>query len=171
MKTFIVLGMHRSATSLISEGLAKAGVDMGCKAGSNNLGFNPGGLWEDRRFLELHDSILKLAGGSWDNPPVEKLIVEAGEKHWKQLRNLAKQRTAEAIAKKKLLWGWKEPRTTLTIRCWMPYIENPHFITCFRDPMEVAQSLFRRDKIPVKRGLDIAKIYNVRLLRFLQEKI
>lgn len=116
-KTFVILGMHRSATSLIAGALNNFGVNMG----------------------------EKLLGGRGD-PKIKSLIE-----------------------RKKGLWGWKDPRTTLTIKLYLPYLKNPHFICCFREPIEVAKSLYRRQKMPIKKGLKLAKIYNKRLLKFLRE--
>ena len=67
-KTFIVLGMHRSATSLLARGLHMSDIVMGerllGKSESNKYGH-----WEDVDFVELNESILHSAGGTWDNPP------------------------------------------------------------------------------------------------------
>jgi len=158
-KTFVVLGMHRSATSLVAKGLKEAGIDMG-KELLWATKHNPEGHYEDLEFLRLNDMILKEAGGSWDNPPPEDKIIEAGKKFKKEIKQLTK---------KEGLWGWKDPRTTLTIKCYLPYLKNPHFICCFREPLEVAKSLRRREGWSIKRGLKLAKEYNKRLLKFLHE--
>ena len=54
-------------------------------------------------------------------------------------------------------------------RLYLPYLENPHFICCFREPMEVAKSLKRRNDMPIKKGLKLAKVYNSRLLKFIND--
>lgn len=162
MKTFIVLGCHRSATSLAAKGLALAGVHMGDRL----LGVhssNPYGHWEDVDFINLNDRILKEAGGSWDNPPPENEILKVGRQRASMLKNFIND-------KKRLpLWGWKDPRTILTIRCYLPYLEHPHFIACYRDAREVAESLNKRDAMPIEKGIQLAKIYNNRLSKFLAE--
>ena len=158
-KCFIVLGMHRSATSLVSKGLSKSDINMGSsmlQADASNLF----GHWEDTDFLNLNKSIISDAGGDWDNPPPENKIIEVGKNYKEEIKRLI-------ASKKKPLWGWKDPRTTLTIRLFMPYLENPHWITCFRQPEQVAESLLIRNNFPISKGLALCKEYNQRLLRFL----
>ena len=160
-KTFIVLGMHRSATSLVGMGLAKSNVHIG-ETLLAPTEHNPYGHWEDVDFVRANNEILRAAGGSWDNPPPEEAIIAVGKRNAHQI--------AKFIMKKshgKELWGWKDPRTTLTIRCYLPYLENPHFIACFREPMEVAKSLQRREGGEIEKWLELAGIYNDRLLEFL----
>ncbi len=158
-KTFIVLGMHRSATSLVAGGLKRMGVNMGNKllgADESNLF----GHFEDKKFMELNKKILRKAGGSWDNPPAEANIIKAGKELLKEIKELTN---------KIGLWGWKDPRTTLTIKCYLPYLENPHFICCFREPSEVAKSLRIREGWSINKGIELTREYNKRLLQFLEE--
>jgi hypothetical protein len=162
MKTFIVLGMHRSATSLAAMGLYNSNVWMGEPLmGKNHT--NIYGHFEDINFVQMNDKILQSAGGSWDNPPPEYEILKAGELHSNSLKELVKSKEREPF------WGWKDPRTTLTIKCYMPYLNNPHFITCLRHPKEVAWSLWKRDKTQIADGLKLGKIYNKRMIDFLQD--
>lgn len=160
-KVFIVLGMHRSATSLIAGGLKKMNIDMGKKLLGKDKS-NPFGHFEDKGFMELNKKILNQAGGSWDNPPSEADIIEAGNEFLKEIKKLTN---------KKGLWGWKDPRTTLTIKCYLPYLENPHFICCFREPLEIAKSLQKREGWPINKGIKLTKEYNNRLLQFLREGV
>jgi len=159
------LGMHRSATSLAAKGLYEAGIHMG----RNLLGAspsNPYGHYEDLDFIRLNDRILHSAGGSWDNPPPEDAIVNAGKEMNKELPAFLKNKSEGGY-----FWGWKDPRTTLTIRAYMPHLQryNPHFITCWRHPEQVAMSLATRDKFPKEKCVALAKTYNTRLLEFIKE--
>ena len=161
MKTFVVLGMHRSATSLVAKGLHDNDVSVG----DNLLGAtacNPYGHWEDKAFIRMNDRILQAAGGSWRNPPSEIDIVNVGYDIKDDIKALVGHRRED-------LWGWKDPRTTLTIRCYLPHLVNPHFVCVFRDVREVALSLQRRDKMPFEEGKRLAHEYNRRLLGFLRE--
>ena len=159
-KVFVILGMHRSATSLVAGGLKKMDINMGKKLlGADKS--NPFGHFEDKAFMELNTRILKQAGGSWDNPPPEVNIIKVGRKLSGEIRELTN---------KQGLWGWKDPKTTLTIKCYLPHLENPHFICCFREPLEIAKSLQRREGWPIGKGIKLTKEYNNRLLQFLRER-
>jgi len=162
MKTFVVLGMHRSATSLAAQGAEKAGVFMGSALmGAHES--NEYGHFEDVDFVNINDQILKLAGGSWYNPPPESNIIEVGKADEDGLKNFIRAKEREPF------WGWKDPRTVLTIRCYMPFLKNPHFIACYRKPQDVAESLYKRDGVPIEKGISLAKEYNRRMLSFLKE--
>jgi hypothetical protein len=156
--------MHRSATSLVANGLFHAGVFMGHKLLGPGHG-NEKGHYEDVELIHLNDRILKIAGGSWDNPPDEFDIVYAGRKIENEIY------AAISVRSSCELWGWKDPRTTLTIKCYMPFLRNPVFVPCFRDPMDVAKSLNARDGMPIKAGIRLAGIYNNRLISFLSERV
>lgn len=162
MKTIVVLGMHRSCTSLLAKGLLHS---RDCHIGEKLLlrgKGNPKGHFENVDFVSMNDSILKFAGGSWNNPPPEYEILKVGQALSDQIEKLIR-------LSERRIWGWKDPRTTLTIRCYMPYLTNPVFMACFRDPKEVAKSLTKRDGSDFEKNIELAKEYNQRLLKFLAE--
>lgn len=161
MKTFVVLGMHRSATSLMAKGLHDNAVAIGDDL-LPATECNQYGHWEDRAFIRMNQAILQAAGGSWDDPPSELDIMMAGADLAQDIRNLVMSRRED-------LWGWKDPRTTLTVRCYLPYLTHPHFFCAFRDVRSVASSLQRRDKMPFDKAARLAHEYNRRLLGFLRE--
>lgn len=163
MKTFVVLGMHRSATSLMAKGLSMAGVHMGDRLlGADPT--NPYGHFEDLEFIEMNEQILESAGGSWNNPPPEENIAEVGVMLRDNIWELIEKRNNEHR-----LWGWKDPRTTLTIKAYLPMLTSPHFFTCFRGPREVAASLKKRDGMQFEKGVQLAMEYNRRLFAFLDD--
>lgn len=152
-KCFIVLGMHRSATSLTAKGLHDAGVYMGDKLlGANKS--QPTGHYENLDFLELNRWILKQAGGSWDDPPAHGDILRVGAEI--QIKELIKKH-------ERSLWGWKDPRTVLTLDLYWPHLTNPHLVINFRQPIDVAKSLYIRNGMPLSEGVALTKEYNRRL--------
>jgi len=156
--TIIALGMHRSFTSLTAKGLTLAGVHMGRRLLGPGRG-NEHGHFEDVEFIRLNDRILRLAGGAWNDPPTYERIIGAGQILATDIEQLV--RRAEVPP----LWGWKDPRTTLTVECYLPHVKNPVLVPNFRSPADVAQSLLRRDGMPVDLGTRLAAEYNRRLLR------
>jgi hypothetical protein len=162
VKTFVVLGMHRSATSLVSEGLERAGV---CMGDANRSKVH----WEDMRFMRLNDRILKAAGGSWHNPPCEEAILCVRSDFVDELYDLVADEVHKAVNGGYFLWGWKDPRTVLTAKLYAPLIPRPHWITVFRDPVEVAHSLQRRNKFPLEKGAKLAMEYNKRIIGFMED--
>ncbi len=160
MKTFVILGMHRSATSLISKSLHTQKVCMGkdfLKAADDN----PKGFFENKDFLDLNNEILFAAKGNWLEPPSHDAILDVYPKFKPDIINLIKN------FNKYELWGWKDPRTTLTIELFHPHLTNPHYISVFRNPLEVGKSLKKRNSCSVIKGINCAREYNYRLIKFL----
>jgi len=162
MKTFIILGMHRSATSLVAGGVQSMGVHIGEDLLGPAKG-NPKGFYENRVFVRLNREILKAAGGMWSSPPSREDILATRDQFDSRIRDTVD-------VSKKELWGFKDPRMVLTIELFLPYLERPHFIACFRDPMEVAMSLKVRNGFELERGLALANEYNKRLIDFLSRR-
>ena len=122
-------------------------------------GDNPDGFWENLRFVALNDEILSELGGAWDLPPV---------------RDFKSDRLDPLRAKAELLiedfrsaahWGWKDPRTSLTLPFWQELLPTLKVIVMVRNPLEVAYSLRKRNGTSYAFGLRLWEIYN----RFLLE--
>jgi len=111
---FIVLGMHRTASSLLANGLKQAGVNMGDTLLGPGHG-NKNGHFEDMDFLNMNELILADAGGTWNNPPPEKAIIKAGKLHAKAIQKLIERKS------KSKSWGWKDPRTVFCFDNQMLY--------------------------------------------------
>lgn len=158
MKTVIVLGMHRSGTSMIAGVLHCLGIFMGGRLLGRSE-YNPFGHFEDIRFIELNDRILAAAGGDWLHvPAADEILMQADAFQAEIQRLLATDRAGS--------WGWKDPRTCLTLDLFFPYIENPNFIVCHRDADEIAASLHKRDGLPLDRGLALKAVYDRRMEEF-----
>lgn len=160
VKTVVVLGMHRSGTSLIAGILQKLGVDMGKKQLGPHFS-NPLGHFENIDFIKMDDKILAHAGGEWDNPPSIKKIEKLNSEK-------LKQKIRKTISKNQnTLWGWKVPTTSLTILHYMPYLKNPYFILCERDEQKIIDSFVNRDGLSEKRVKKMTEVYNKALQHFL----
>jgi hypothetical protein len=161
----IILGMHRSGTSMVSGVLNHLGVDLGKDYPGKQLS-NPLGHFEDGDFLILNETILQETGGDWRNPPPGEAILARKESFQTQIQELIKARSEKNY---KRLWGWKDPRTSLTIIHYLPYLKNPHFVWCQRNPQEIARSLNNRNGMEIDEGLILANEYHQRLDSFFQD--
>jgi len=150
-----VLGMHRSGTSCLVGLLEQAGVFLGDVSRKNPS--NAKGNRENARIMALHEDLLKVNDGTWDTPP------EAVS--WP--RDL-KARRDEIIAsyRDSALWGFKDPRTLLTLEGWLEALPTLELVGIFRHPLAVAESLHRRNGFSIDKGLDLWSTYNRRLLRY-----
>ena len=63
----LVLGPHRSGTSLVAAAMETAGFELGTREPWSNDD-NPKGFFENERVIAFNDHLLKRLGGRWDNP-------------------------------------------------------------------------------------------------------
>lgn len=153
-KTVIVLGMHRSGNSLIGGILHLLGVDLGKRLLAGNQ-FNPKGFFEDIDFLQLNEKILKHCDGDWDNPPDRDAILRC-TLFGTEIQRLLRGRQG--------LWGWRDPRTTLTIELYLPFLVNPHFVVCWRNPNEIVKSLKEWMNFDELKTLKLTNRYHQRIV-------
>ena len=138
-----VLGMHRSGTSLVAGLLRELGVDLGpdealLPADSNN----ESGYFELRELVHLNNDILAELGGSWDQPPDLSPGWE-GSEQLAELRDSARELLIRQFAGSPL-WGWKDPRTCLTLSLWQALAPDLRYVLCVRNPADVVRSLRER---------------------------
>lgn len=143
--------MGRSGTSTVAGVLKRLGVEWGAydklmMAHEDNVR----GFYEFVPLYEINVEILKRFGGNWHVPPK---FPPGWEKYplLEDLRLLAQEVIRNNFQSD--LWGFKDPRCCLTMPFWRLVIENP--IDCvfvFRNPLEVAFSLLKRDNFPLELG-------------------
>ncbi len=136
----ILIGMHRSGTSLLSRVLNDAGVYMGAIRDHN------GESWP---FLSANQQLLADVGTNWRQPKLVSTTSNAQlqssradwiTEHYKLNTNAAWRRIA--ITNKR--WGWKDPRNTFTLPFWLSVFPNAKVIHLTRDANDVANSLVKR---------------------------
>jgi glycosyltransferase involved in cell wall biosynthesis len=159
-----ILGMHRSGTSLVSRILNILGVYLGPEAHIMQPGpDNPKGYWEHYMLTALNDEILARLGGSWHEVPV----FPAGWEVSSELADLRQR--ARAILQEDFatadLWGWKDPRTCLTLPFWQRLLPPMRYVICLRNPVDVSRSLERRDNFPFEKGVQLWLAHVTSVLR------
>jgi len=156
-----VLGMHRSGTSAVSRMLNLLGVDLGPEVHRMEASDdNPAGFWEHRMLANLNDELLARLGGSWDRPPETPPGWEAAD----SLDDI-RTRAAAVIThdfRPGTLWGWKDPRTCLTLPFWRALVPEMRYVLCVRSPQDVARSLEARNGLTVGQSLALWHTYTER---------
>ena len=112
--------------------------------------------------MNLNDQILAHLRGGWDFFPIS---VKGGwelEATLNPLRNKALEFTKAFINRE--FWGWKDPRSSLTIPFWKNLFPELKVVFCVRNPLEVALSLQKRNYSSIPFGLNLWQIYNLRLM-------
>ena len=75
---------------------------------------NPEGFWEHLGFVALNDKLLAALGGAWDLPPRPDEGFTGPQLNPLRLKaRLLIESFAPAS-----VWGWKDPRNSLTLPFW-----------------------------------------------------
>ena len=147
----VILGMHRSGTSAMAGVLGQLGVDAGSKLMSPCKDVNPKGFWEHDAVVQIHERLLKALKSSWDDlePLPDGWWKSATCRPYKEMLLDTIRRDFSESSK----WLLKDPRLCRLLPIWLDIFGcSPHFVIPLRDPIEVAGSLQRRDKIFVERA-------------------
>jgi hypothetical protein len=141
----VVLGMHRSGTSALTEVLG--GMGRRLSPAEHLATDHPGnerGHFEDRRMVEVNDWILRRHGATWDDP-------------WPMARAQPDRDELERVC---AMWHTlneekcgliKDPRLCLTLPWWQAAWGSDvrvTYVMIVRHPSQVAESLQARDGLP-----------------------
>ncbi len=161
-KVVFIAGMHRSGTSMVARLLHHCGIYLGSE---NDLKVpqpdNLEGYWENAQFRLLNDEILSELNGGWDFTPK----VDSGwEKSYKflNIRSEASELIKQFSSHDQ--WGWKDPRNSLTFPFWNELIPLMKVVICVRSPLEVANSLLKRNYLSPALAFNLWLEYNQKIL-------
>jgi len=142
----MIIGMHRSGTSMITRLLEDLGLYVGWKKEDNH---------ESSMFHRVNDWILDQCSATWDNPAPARFLQEDGvfmlvKDYVYQL--LSSPKVIEFLGVRDFLryrslmnlpnpWGWKDPRSTYTLPVWKAIFPEARIVHVMRHGVDVAQSL------------------------------
>lgn len=152
MFPIIIIGMHRSGTTMVASMLDELGLFLGAHLDKNH---------ESIFFQNLNDWALRAAGASWDQPtgmehlmksPAHvQLATEYLGMRFEGAASLSFWGLAGFLGRRFLRrgldqpWGWKDPRTTFTLPLWSRVVPNAKVIHIVRNGVAVAESLRTRE--------------------------
>jgi len=127
---------------------------------------NPDGFWEHLGFVALNDELLGELGGAWDLPPKrdENFVHARLDPLRMKARLLVEKFDSEG------LWGWKDPRNSLTLPFWQNLLPGMKALIMVRNPLEVAYSMKERNGTSYSFGLRLWEIYNQRVIETASEQ-
>lgn len=149
--------MHRSGTSCLAGSLQQRGLHLGEVYESRP--HNRKGNRENQRIMDTNNAVLACSQGSWDDPPAQL--------RWDRECALAGQSIVDELASGSngRPWGFKDPRTLLTLPFWLERMPRPKLVGTYRHPASVARSLTARNRrMSLDDGLQLWMEYNRRLL-------
>src|SRR6266478_3395928 len=127
---------------------------------------NPEGFWEHLGFVALNEELLNELGGAWDLPP--KADENFTHARLDPLRMKARM-LIEGFDSVRV-WGWKDPRNSLTLPFWQDLLPGLKTLIVVRNPLEVAHSMRERNGTSYSFGLRLWEIYNRRFIGAANEK-
>lgn len=154
----IIIGMHRSGTSMVTDILRQSGVFIG-----NNLDSNH----EAHFFINLNNWLLTQAGASWENPEkfddllntieqkgrvtdfVRHTLASGLSTHYFGIRRYLQYRQNHGL---RMPWAWKDPRNTFTLPVWFELFPDAKIIHIYRHGVDVAASLSKRAETETLAG-------------------
>jgi hypothetical protein len=155
----LVLGMHRSGTSMVA-GLLNT---MGAYFGPEGIEMpvhptNSKGFWERPDVRQANDSLLQASGADWDRVgsfSIEKIPEEELKRVQQTIRSIVLELDAHRP------WFVKDPRLCLLFPLWRPLLELAVCIHSYRHPLEVALSLREQNQLSVPLGLALWERYTL----------
>lgn len=143
----LVLGMHRSGTTLLAQQLQALGLFVGHRLEQNH---------EAIACLDLNDRVLARAHAAWDRPdgivelvehePAARAVAASMERTLRSSKfrrsYLGTSRWMSGLPAGP--WGFKDPRTTVTWPLWRRVMPGARALYVRRHGIDVAASLWRR---------------------------
>jgi hypothetical protein len=164
-KTVVVLGAARSGTSVTAGILEALGVDMGSIGASKK--WNPKGSFEDKDFQRLNKAIFRMVEPSKDywEPPSWRQVMDQRAAAAPKIRELV-----AAKSRRERVWGWKNPRSILTLELYLPCLTNPHLVLVSRDRLATAKSSIKhtRGRIDLPQALRLVDFYTGEMHAFVE---
>jgi hypothetical protein len=153
-KCIVVLGMHRSGTSMISGILQLAGWSLG-KDLLPPLEDNPKGFFENSRITFFNEKLLDELYAKWN----DTLLIP--DLWWAVEEMLSYKKALEDILESEFddssFFLLKDPRISVLVPFYLEVFQKldiePYFIICLRNPLEIARSLDQRNNLTTEKSL------------------
>jgi hypothetical protein len=149
----VVVGMHRTGTSVITRSLQTMGIDLGDNLMAPNPDVNPKGFWEDMDFNAIDMEILTFLGKDWHY--ISPLSIQDVEKLHESGYML---RGVELLRKKVVrgrIFGVKDPRVAKLLPFWKGVFDHSQlevaYVISLRHPLSVTKSLIKRDQFAAEK--------------------
>lgn len=136
-KEIVVFGQRRSGTSMFAGILFYLGVPMGASAGPHQKSEkNKYGFFEDRDIVKISEEIIQETHDSIEagkDITLTKLYLKFGKK----IRDML-----EYKRKNNKVWGFKDVNQVQLHKLYERHLENPYYVFVYRNPIDIAKSLF-----------------------------
>lgn len=150
----LILGMHRSGTSLLARITSFLGAALPRHLVPANAS-NPTGHWEPARLVDLHEQLLAAIDSGWDDWRAPNLRWRETDPAAALATRIVQTFDEEYPSAPMLVL--KDPRICRTLPLWLPVLEKANCkvapVIIVRNPLEVAESLRERDGMPFEKAM------------------
>jgi GT2 family glycosyltransferase len=154
-RCILVAGMHRSGTSAAARVINLLGADIASDLFDSIPGDNDRGFWESAATYALHDRLFAALDSAWDDPyslPDGWRETDAAREAKRAIHAHIDGEFADSRT-----FVVKDPRATRVLALWLEVLDElrvePIVVIPFRNPIEIALSLERRDGLPLAQSL------------------
>ena len=132
--------------------------------------FNRKGHFEDNRIVQLHSNAIKK-----ELPKSKGWVVSKNiNLTFDQVERLELKALLKSYETKFDLWGWKDPRAVLFLKCWKEIVPDLKVLMVWRSIDEVIASLIKRSilseskntKINLFDAIKTWQVYNEKIIEF-----
>jgi hypothetical protein len=173
----IVIGAHRSGTSMVTRMLETMGLFVGKEKDDNH---------EAKLFNRINLWLIAQCGGSWEHPQAVQYLLENEEIRRRTIDYIARYllQSPRAIsylgwnlylrhgtpARLRIPWGWKCPLNTYTLPLWLDMFPEAKVIHIYRHGVDVANSLRARMRRDMRQTRMQQIYYRLRFLHWIKPK-
>lgn len=162
----LVLGMHRSGTSLVARILANLDFFIGNPEDllpPNEA--NPLGYMERADVAKANSRLLHSQGLNWHT--LHKLSLDSVSEDAISKFDADVKKIVQKLSEGDRV-AIKNPLMSVLLPLWQPYLVDPVFLICIRNPLEVGRSVNSRNNLPVSVGCALWELYTRSALLFTQ---
>ena len=161
----IVLGMHRSGTSLVAELIDKWGA-FGSDQFLATDYRNSQGYWEYEPLVHFNRRLLVSVQSQSFVPPSDKHEATLRERALEPAWRREALQLVSAMELGLRAWYWKDPRLAVTLAFWQQFWDDPIYVITVREPVDTALSLHKIYKLPMTAGYLLWQRYMTAALRY-----
>ncbi len=127
---YVILGMHKSGTTLISQMLHESGIEM-VESANGDVSYDQGNKYERQSVLALNKELLGTKSDVVRDLPQPKELILSEEQREKM------QHIVADCSARLTDWGMKDPRSAFTYQLWKAELPEHKIIAIYRPAEEI----------------------------------